>query len=210
MPYCPSCHSYFRTERLVKNHLSHKFSSCAGYLDQLLIEDDTLNEEAEAETQIELGMQPSLHQSSLQMELGVNDDNMDFTMDNYMQQNDGDNSTNSSTSPMHIDAIASQDFCIIDYPGASATYGQSSTFYEHIQEENQHAEEKAQNIFYPFSSLEDWEVGKWLESLPISMEAKNQFFHLQYVCIIHIFNIHDPISFFRYRKDHYPFPQQEL
>ena len=178
MPYCPSCHSYFRTERGVKNHLSHRFSSCAGYLDQLLAENNPQSEEAETETNSDLNIQLPLYQSSLQADLGINGQHMDFTMENDIQPNDGDINTDSPMSSMHVDAMASQDFHIINYPGASAIYGQSSTFYEGIQEENQHTEEKAQNIFYPFSSLEDWEVGKWLESLSISMEAEDQFFHL--------------------------------
>ena len=58
MPYCPSCHSYFRTERGVKNHLSHQFSLCADYLQQLLTEDNVLNIEDEAD--IDMGTPPQL------------------------------------------------------------------------------------------------------------------------------------------------------
>ena len=68
MPHCPSCHSYFRTERGVKNHLSHKFSSCVGYLNHLFTDDamdGAMDGEVEAEIHNNLDESPSLHQSSL-------------------------------------------------------------------------------------------------------------------------------------------------
>ena len=210
MPYCPSCHSYFRTERGVKNHLSHKFSSCVGYLDQLFT-DDAMNGEVDTETIHNLGLSPSLHQSSLQQFEGTgNNYSTDYFMENSVQPCDEDDNANSLIDHIQVDSMVSQDPFAIGYPGASATYGRSSTFYEHILEKNQHVEGEEQSIFYPFSCLEDWEVGKWLESLPISMEAKDQFFHLQYVRICHILVIYNSFSNHRCRKDHCHLPQQEL
>ena len=145
MPYCPSCHSYFKTERGVKNHLSHKFSFCAGYLDQLL-KDDALSGMTEAEAQRNLGVPLSLYQSPFhtQSEDKGNDIHMDFVMDNNIQLDNEDDSTESLLDHMHVDSVASQDFFSINYPGASAIYEKSSIFYEYIYEEGQHIKEKKQ------------------------------------------------------------------
>ena len=153
MPHCPSCHCFFRTERDVKNHLSHQFSSCADYLHQLLTEDNLLNMEDEVDIDIEAPPQLGFIQTEL-TETGTNY-HMDPSMDNNVQHNTGNSPENAFISPMHIDSIEPQDFFTIKYPGASATYGRSSTFYEHILEKNQHVEGEEQSIFYPFSCLED-------------------------------------------------------
>jgi hypothetical protein len=55
-------------------------------------------------------------------------------------------------------------------------------FYEKIHYEDQHAEERKTNPFWPFSCFVEWQVAQYLEGLGISQEKKEEFFHLQYVC----------------------------
>jgi hypothetical protein len=57
----------------------------------------------------------------------------------------------------------------------------TDNFYERIHYEDQHAEERRSNLFWPFSCFIEWEVAQFLESIGISQEKKDEFFHLKYV-----------------------------
>jgi hypothetical protein len=57
-------------------------------------------------------------------------------------------------------------------------------FYEKIHFEDQYAEERISNPFWPFSCLVEWEVAQFLESIGISQEKKDEFLQLKYVCQI--------------------------
>jgi hypothetical protein len=55
-------------------------------------------------------------------------------------------------------------------------------FYEKIHHEDQFADKRKGNPFWPFSCFVEWEVANFLESLEISQEKKEEFFKLKYVC----------------------------
>jgi hypothetical protein len=62
-------------------------------------------------------------------------------------------------------------------------YDLKMNFYEKIHYDDHHAEERKTNPFWPFSCFIEWEVAQYLESLGISQEKKDEFFHLKYVCL---------------------------
>jgi hypothetical protein len=57
----------------------------------------------------------------------------------------------------------------------------ATNFYEKIHYGDQYANERKVNPFWPFSCFVEWEVARYLESLGISQEKKDEFFHLKYV-----------------------------
>lgn len=66
------------------------------------------------------------------------------------------------------------------YPGAACTYGHGVTFMNKF-DSDQHADQRTQNIYYPFSSRSDWQLGAWLLRSHLSMESINQFLRLDLV-----------------------------
>jgi len=66
------------------------------------------------------------------------------------------------------------------YPGASSTYGQGTTFMSDFFTDK-YAYLRHENIFYPFASQEDWQLGSWLLRSGLSMAAINSFLSLELV-----------------------------
>lgn len=72
----------------------------------------------------------------------------------------------------------------VKHPTAGAAFGPSLTVLEDIRLNDKHAKERKNNIYYPFASKVDWEVGSWLSRLNVSMELVDEFFRLDFVRII--------------------------
>lgn len=68
--------------------------------------------------------------------------------------------------------------------GAAQTYGTKPTLLEEIHQNDTYSEERKDNLFYPFSSEEDWEVAAWLSGLNVSMKLIDGFFKLKYVSLL--------------------------
>jgi len=66
------------------------------------------------------------------------------------------------------------------YPGVLSTYGQGTTFMSNFFT-NKYAYLQHENIFYPFASQEDWQLGSWLLRSGLSMAAINSFLSLELV-----------------------------
>jgi hypothetical protein len=67
--------------------------------------------------------------------------------------------------------------------GMSGVYCDSTrNFYEKIHYEDQNAEKRNANPFWPFSCFMEWQIAQFLENLGISQEKQDEFFNLKYVC----------------------------
>jgi hypothetical protein len=66
------------------------------------------------------------------------------------------------------------------YPGAARVYGKGHTFMD-VFDADQFANERKENLYYPFASKQDWEIGSWLLRSGLSMPAIDQFLRLQLV-----------------------------
>lgn len=74
-----------------------------------------------------------------------------------------------------------QDNHYVKHPTAGAAFGPGLTVLEDIRLNNKFAKEQEGNIFYPFASEMDWEVGSWLSRLNVSMELVDEFFRLEFL-----------------------------
>jgi hypothetical protein len=86
--------------------------------------------------------------------------------------------------PMEIEALlpplnspASVTEC---FPGAAQTYGVGQTFMEQF-DSDVHADRRKANIYYPFASKFDWEIGSWLLRSGLSMALMDEFLTLESV-----------------------------
>jgi len=69
----------------------------------------------------------------------------------------------------------------VDFPGAGMTYGQAPTFLDRFNED-QYAQFRKMNKFYPFSSEVEWELASFLLSSDLSMQKIDEFLKLKLVC----------------------------
>jgi hypothetical protein len=67
-----------------------------------------------------------------------------------------------------------------EYEGAARTFGPGTTFMQQF-EGDKFAEERTQNLYYPFSSREEWELAAFLLSSDLSLAALDRFLSLNLV-----------------------------
>jgi len=63
---------------------------------------------------------------------------------------------------------------------AGKKYSRGQTFLERF-DDDKHAPERSANLFFPFASKEDWQVGAWLSRSRLSMAAIDSFLSLPMV-----------------------------
>jgi len=66
------------------------------------------------------------------------------------------------------------------YPDAANVHGRGSTFMD-LFDSDVYAMERETNLYYPFASKQDWEVGSWLLRSGLSMAKIDQFLSLELV-----------------------------
>jgi hypothetical protein len=69
------------------------------------------------------------------------------------------------------------------YPEAAHVYGTGHKFMD-VFDADKYANERKENLYYPFASKQDWEMGAWLLRSGLSMPAIDQFLRLQLVSYI--------------------------
>jgi hypothetical protein len=74
------------------------------------------------------------------------------------------------------------------YPEAARVYGKGHTFMD-VFDADEYANQRKENLYYPFASKQDWEMGSWLLQSGLSMAAIDQFLRLQLASYI----LHRPL-----------------
>jgi hypothetical protein len=67
-----------------------------------------------------------------------------------------------------------------EYEGAGASYGKGTTFMDQFNQDA-YASECSLNIYYPFSSRDEWELASFLLGPDLSMAAITKFLSLKLV-----------------------------
>lgn len=68
------------------------------------------------------------------------------------------------------------------FPTAAKVYGRGSTFMDEFHQDK-HSQDRLDNMFYPFSSKDEWELASWLARADLSVGLMDDFFSLQLVRI---------------------------
>lgn len=68
------------------------------------------------------------------------------------------------------------------FPSAGRTYGIGQTFMNNF-EADQYAHHRKSNLYYPFASRAEWQLGSWLLQSELSMRAIDEFMHLDLVSL---------------------------
>lgn len=96
---------------------------------------------------------------------------------------------------MDIDATAVEDLreddqnmdagpFIQEYEGAAKEYGCGATFMQSF-DSDQYAQERKENLFYPFASRDEWELAAFLLRSDLSMSSIDSFLSLKLVSVVY-------------------------
>jgi len=163
MPRCPSCgKGGFATHNAISRHMSQQKSGCSTWFDNLVrIHEDLLGRDHD-------GPNHSPHTTSIDEQFGdIGEYNPWVNSDEEML--DGTREDNSESSPIEY------------FPGAAQAFVGGSTFLDRF-EADQFSNCRSSNIYYPFASRGDWQMGSWLLRSGLSMSAINTFLSLDLVC----------------------------
>lgn len=187
--YCNRCGKGFKSQSSVINHQSQPSSNCIKHYHAAMQKQPDL-------MSIPISIPPPTFSpfsspSPSGSPLPENVEMMDITDDL------GETSTEDSTPPQFY-----TDF----YPGAAQILsGKGQTFLDNF-DEDQYADERKNNLFYPFLSQEEWELASFLLQSSLSMAAIDQFLSLQAVSLENLsINISYAKTSRRSRTLDYPF-----
>jgi len=160
--HCPSCGKCsFTNHDAVSRHMTQPKSGCSSWFDNLVcIRQELLIRNGD-------GSHNDLQAMSIDDQPGSRD-GCDLLVDRDDQIFDGALDRDPQSSSIEY------------FPGAVQTYRGGSAFINkfHADEFSNH---RVSNIYYPFTSTGDWELGSWLLCSGLSMNAINSFLTLDLV-----------------------------
>jgi hypothetical protein len=166
MPHCPRCQRRYKTDEKVTRHMNQPRSSCTNLISDLI--------------SISL---PSLDTSQSQnapLEQGVDNIDMNFAdeSDNFAAQDDMDveMATDNSNSFNNISGSMYRE----EFANAAYGWGSGETFMDKFDNDD-FAEQRKTNLYYPFASKDDWEMAAFLLRSGMSMALIDDFLKLQLV-----------------------------
>jgi len=157
MPRCPNCSKRFPSSTGVVQHLSQLCTSCLLWSTDIIAIANGLDDEGKNDDQTR-----AIPDASVFEEMDVDPDDDNFTMD------DGG-------FPGGASIIQS-----IDVADRANIFGLGTTFFDNFFADD-HADKCQTNLYYPFASRDNWEVGLFLMCSGLSMSAIDQFLKLQLV-----------------------------
>lgn len=158
---CPRCGGGpFAKEASLLKHMNQPYSRCAS-----LIHEPQPPEAASPNAQSRQAPLPSY-------------DDLDGMLDNY-HEHFVDPGTNLGPAAMQEEPtpVSHCDH----FPEASRTFGKAQSFMDQF-DADRHANERKDNLYFPWASKGDYELGAWLLRAGLSMQAINEFLALELVC----------------------------
>jgi len=179
MPCCPSCgKGGFATHNAVSRHMSQPRSGCSTWFDNLV----------------------RIHE-----DLGRDDNGPNYlrTVDLQPKNIDEYDVRGNDDEEMHDGTQEGDSEPIKYFLGATKVFSGGSTFLNKF-EVDQFNECRSSNIYYPFASRGEWQMGSWLLRSGLSMSAINAFLSLD---LVHpLLTRHGHHAYKSFRSKHYPYP----
>jgi len=148
----------FESKAQVVKHMNNPRSSCVSYLDSII---DAPPEGCRHDPAIPLMTQTSQHTpDSIPYDL-INDDPAD---------------TNDFSPVFSNTSESLQE----NFPGSSHTYGKGESFIDRFNHDDL-AEQRSNNLYYPFASREEWELASFLLRSNMPMSEIDEFLRLHLV-----------------------------
>jgi len=167
MPRCPRCAKRFKSNTRVLQHMNQPHSLCAAWVPELFRVAEILTTRT-VETHHN---GPSSHRVS---DTFPADTQEDYIFDEDQAMDDSPEWHFPSSTPGPNNPLEEE------YTGAAKVYGQGQTFMDRFGADI-YAEHRETNLYYPFASKGDWEIGNFLEGSSLSMSAIDAFLSLELV-----------------------------
>ncbi|KAG0700898.1 hypothetical protein DFH29DRAFT_1000703 [Suillus ampliporus] len=163
VPTCPKCGKTFTKESSVTHHLSQPQTSCHSSIRDIV----NISQFTQVEPWEEPGMSTDRFLQLSDNDQVHADDDSDF---NFMDNNFGE-----SGDPLEE-----------KYEGAGMCYSQDGLTFLDLFDVDEYAEYMKENLFYPFTAKEEWEVGDFILRSSLSMAAIDEFLKLPMIQKLHL------------------------
>lgn len=167
MARCPRCGKKFKNDSRVFRHMAQTRSQCKTLIHRLI------------HLSHDLDLRPKrthLHPTDPPLDsapdIQVYDDAMDFAYSRIDIMED--------LNFVPSVPVNAQSSTIEFFPAAAKVFEGGSTFMDNFYEDK-HSQDRLDNVFYPFTSKEEWELASWLTRANISGRLMDEFFSLQLV-----------------------------
>ncbi|KAG1794236.1 uncharacterized protein HD556DRAFT_1443180 [Suillus plorans] len=208
---CPNCLKQFKSAQAVSQHLSQPLTSCLRWIDQLesaaqiLQDSQKLADQQETLNPSESSSAGSLHsrtpspfqdfqmdsESQVQVDngetAGMNDSGCDFYGDEGGRVSSENDLPLAGSLEEPLGSQALEKPYIERFRNAAKVYKHGQTFQDRF-DMDAYAVQRKDNLYYPFASCQDWELGSFLLCLSLSMAAIDEFLGLELVKVL-------PLSF---------------
>ena len=163
---CPQCQRKFQNRKALLCHMNHPLGSCNSHVEEVANLVDELRRVQGRSRQY-----------------------LPAPSDNFTPP--------TTPEPMDIDATVQEDVhdmgpFIQEYEGAAQEYGRGTTFLQEF-DCDQYAQERKQNLYYPFASRDEWELAAFLLRSDLSMASINSFLSLQLASVFNCLLSRAPI-----------------
>ncbi|KAG2132153.1 uncharacterized protein EDB93DRAFT_1243059 [Suillus bovinus] len=182
---CPNCLKDFKSAWAVSQHLSQPLTSCLRWVDQLETAMQILQDSQLADQHATPGPSPHYRTSS-----PVQNFQMDFELQTDSEETAYVQDMNDSAGYFYGDeggsveeplgSQASEKPYVERFRNAAKVYRCGQTFQDRFNMDPYTAYRK-DNLYYPFASRQDWELGSFLLCSPLSMAAIDEFLGLEIV-----------------------------
>ncbi|KAG1776905.1 hypothetical protein EV702DRAFT_1045915 [Suillus placidus] len=197
---CPNCLKDFKSAWAVSRHLSQPLTSCLRWVDQLenaaqilqdsqLVDQHATPDPSESSSDPHHSRTPSPFQD-FQMDLQVQADSDETVYaqgmndSGYFYSDEGGMVGLESDLPGSVEeplgSQASERPCVEHFRGAAKVYQRGQTFRDRFNMDPYTVHRK-DNLYYPFASCQDWELGSFLLCSSLSMAAIDEFLGLELV-----------------------------
>ncbi|KAG6369637.1 hypothetical protein JVT61DRAFT_10762 [Boletus reticuloceps] len=198
MPNCPKCYKLFPNDKGITFHLAQPNSACRVNrpIEQVIIrtpqQDDSINVASESERESADTQQTQEHLEEENPMAGIGEDSAAWwdmgTIDTDHDLHHPSEDVEPELNPPAILVEQSMSHWIVDcHLGARQLKGDGQTFIARFELHGFSTYCKL-NLYYPFSTLQDWQMANFLLTSQLSMRAINDFLSLELIKML-------PLSF---------------
>jgi hypothetical protein len=164
---CPRCGKKFKDDGQVLRHMAQPRTACKNYAIRLVRISRKVN------------LQTNNHRNTFSPS-----PSQDHT-DPFPSIAMADSGFSDPPTPLNIEQFVTPTLPVTEvFLGAAMTYGLGKSFMD-VFDNDEHACHRVDNMFYPFASEQDWELGSWLGRSDLSMASVDELLSLELVCFIY-------------------------
>ena len=164
MPRCPRCSKPCKNRTRLLQHMNNPASRCIYFQDELVkISEAVVSSERQPESHV------------LQEDVPMYD------------PHDGVSPPSPENNPSaqwfsEAARVSVSEYCVEAHPNASQVYGRGETFMD-VFDADVCAENRRDNLYYPFTSRKEWQMASFLLRSSLSMAAIDEFLSLELVSL---------------------------